>query len=215
MKRCFLHRMSSSGDVDDGIAELRQLLEVGFLLFTACHVLLPFLPLAWTRCVDPVQVGWSQESPSITASLGVSPPVRSGAANPLHTLHAAQAAVACRSNLKALQELQSSQRSPVAACPGDYRLLIASPDFDGGVLTNDVAASSSRPSPPVILNRTQQKDRCSSSNASWSATQASPPEAGIFGYWLMMILIKIWHCAKHCFSYVSKSILVPCRFVLI
>lgn len=58
---------------------------------------------------------------------GVSPPVRSGAANGLvhDTLWRAEAPRACKASLRALQERAGPLR---ATCAGDYRLLMASPD---------------------------------------------------------------------------------------
>lgn len=58
---------------------------------------------------------------------GVSPPVRSGAANGLvhDSLWRAEAPRACKASLRALQERAGPLR---ATCAGDYRLLMASPD---------------------------------------------------------------------------------------
>lgn len=59
---------------------------------------------------------------------GVSPPVRSGAANGLvhDSLWRAEAPRACKASLRALQE-RAGPRA-LDSCAGDYRLLMASPD---------------------------------------------------------------------------------------
>lgn len=71
---------------------------------------------------------------------GVSPPVRSGAANGLvhDSLWRAEAPRACRASLRALQE-RSEPRALGAKCAGDYRLLVASPDQGLALLAGAVA----------------------------------------------------------------------------
>lgn len=69
---------------------------------------------------------------------GVSPPVRSGAANGLvhDSLWRAEAPRACRASLRALHE-RAGPRC-LSSCAGDYSLLVASPDTGTALLAGAV-----------------------------------------------------------------------------
>lgn len=69
---------------------------------------------------------------------GVSPPVRSGAANGLvhDSLWRAEAPRTCKASLRVLQERAGPR--PFTSCAGDYRLLMASPDQGVSLLAGAV-----------------------------------------------------------------------------
>lgn len=120
--------------------------------------------------------------PAPAPFLGVSPPLRSGACNPL--MHDGQwklkAQMASRTSLEALQTLDGgcgARRVPAAAsaCRGDYRLLFSPPSEYSllGVLCDaEQAAAAGRACAP--------RPRGVAAPPSWRASSRSP-DARIFG----------------------------------
>jgi hypothetical protein len=141
------------------------------------HPALASSPCPSSRCslqVDP--------TPSSINFLGVSPPVRSGASNPL--VHDSSwrriAPLACKSNLRALAELDGGGGLPFlsgnTSCQGDYSLLVTSPDSSASFLA---ALEADEQQQHQVVYAPYPLTRCSpAAAASWCAS-ASPPGPGV------------------------------------
>lgn len=127
-----------------------------------------------------LQADCSLDSPSLGTSLGVSPPVRSGAANPLaqNGDWRATALAASRTSLKALAELEGRGGAPflrpssTGGCGGDFGLL--SPH---GSLGDHPGAAAAASRPASLRGWPSAR-----SSSSWT-TQPSPAESDVvYGY---------------------------------
>ncbi|GAB4818780.1 hypothetical protein N2152v2_005826 [Parachlorella kessleri] len=138
------NRPHNASDLDASVAELRRILEVDCTL----------------------------ESDTGCPFLGVSPPLRSGAHNPLahDTQWKLKAQQASRSSLEALQRAGALDRCAQhvfygggGQCRGDLRLLLSPPDYSSGVLsaTCDAAGVASggfdSPTQPLGVSRGRGK----------------------------------------------------------
>lgn len=112
------------------------------------------LPSASTTPTDALSLHLHSQDDSALSSpcLGMSPPLRSGAANPFsRDVHWREAAPhACRDSLRALQELRAAapqRMSPALTCRGDHSLLRVSPVglYTGGGCGGGLAASTTTP----------------------------------------------------------------------
>jgi hypothetical protein len=115
---------------------------------------------------------------------GVSPPVRSGAANGLvhDSLWRQEAPRACKASLRALHE--RAGRGCLSACAGDYRLLMTSPDQGLHLLRGASEGDDAEVEPSTALSRSLASSRASpAATLGWHPAQSASPEpSDLFSY---------------------------------
>ncbi len=124
--------------------------------------------------------------PAPAPFLGVSPPVRSGACNPLavDSQWKQKAQQASRTSLEALQSqldrTAARPRCPTAQCRGDYRLLLSPPEYGGGLLGAALSRDAAACDPQQGMPHRNRHLVPASNAISWRASSRSP-DARIFG----------------------------------
>lgn len=108
---------------------------------------------------------------------GVSPPVRSGAANGLvhDSLWRQEAPRACKASLRALHE--RGGRACLSACAGDYRLLMTSPPEGFPLLKSAAEGDDAEVEPSTAMSRSMASSRASpAATLGWHPAQSVSPE---------------------------------------